>query len=167
MPGSHAARSIDRAPRWCRTWDVCGTEHILLRCLVVPFCKGSDAEGRNIVHPLPLPLRGALDWCKGVVRCKKAKCLFLFYRRDPFHRAPTERIAQQQRKEKHNEATFPQCIPARLNNRRTAKRYAPYRTILKHRTSAGAPGSAIPARICTHEPLPPHQRGARSREHPA
>ena len=131
------------------------------------FTKGRVRKSGNIVHPLPLPLRGALGCCKDVVRCKKAKCLFLFYRRDPFHRAPTEHTAQQQRKKKHSKETLPQCIPARMNNRRTAKRYTPYRTILKHYTSASAAGSArcvISARICKHKTLPLHQREARPRE---
>ena len=52
------------------------------------------------------------------------------------NRAPTEHTAQQQRKKKHSKETLPQCIPARMNNRRTAKRYTPYRTSPQHRNSA-------------------------------
>ena len=128
-----------------------------------------QAEGRDIVHPLPLPLRGALEFCKSVVLCKDAERSSLFDRTEHFpprtHRAHCAATA----KREAQRSKFAAVHLCTLKQTTHSKKRAPYRTIPKHRTSAGASGGAlfvISARICTHETLPPHQRGARSGEQP-
>ena len=64
----------------------------------------------------------AADRCRLLVRT----CKFI----------PIQRIAQQQRKQKHRKTSLPQSIPAHLNNRRTTKKCTPYRTSPTPRTSA-------------------------------
>ena len=86
----------------------------------------------------------------------------LLVRTSPKHR--TSALRQQQRKEKQNGATLLQCIPARMNNRRTAKKHAPYRTRPKHCISASATGSIMQCHLCTNlharNPFPAPARSA-------
>ena len=121
---------------------------------MVSFCKRASAEGRDIVHPLPLPLRGALGCCKGVVRCKKAKCFFHSIEQNISHRAPTERIAQQQRKEKHSKTSLPQCIFTHFSNRRTTKN--------THRTALFPSTAQAQARSAAHHVSSLYQPAQRS-----
>ena len=67
-------------------------------------------------------------------------------------------LRQQQRKQKHRKTSLPQCIFAHLSNQCTTKnalRTARIPSTAQVRARPAAQRSAISARICTHETLPP------------
>ena len=67
-------------------------------------------------------------------------------------------LRQQQRKQKHRKTSLPQCIFAHLSNQCTTKnalRIARIPSTAQVRARPAAQRSAISARICTHETLPP------------
>ena len=118
---------------------------LLQGVLICCFVKSTPSKGRHVQSP---PTAAA----NGCATCKAA---------------PIQRIAQQQRKEKHRKTSLPQCILAHLNNRRTTKKHAPYRTIPKHCTSASATGGATQCHHCTNlharNPSPAPARSALNR----
>ena len=129
----------EKAGTWCAAFRCrCAENRVAARV----SCAAKDAKWRNIVHPLPLPLRGALDWCKGVVRCKKAKCFFHSIEQNVFqprtHRAHCAATAEKEAQRSNLAAVHP-CIPEQSTHSR---------------------------KICTipHISQAPHQREARSKE---
>ena len=171
MPGSYAVSSIDRASRWCGALEQCGTKRIFFIIGDGFILQWSRCEKTGMWY-VAFRCRCAERWVGARVLCaaKDAERSFLFDRTQSFYRAPTERIAQQQRKKKHNEATLPQCIFAHLSKRRTAKNAL--RTALFQSTAQAQARSAAHYVSSLHEfartkHFPPSQREARSGERTA
>ena len=63
VPGSHAGRSPDRAPRWCGAWEGCGTELVFLLCV---DCLGVQGMHCGKLAPLCFSFRCccAMRWCE-------------------------------------------------------------------------------------------------------
>ena len=109
------------------------------------FAKGRVQKSGNMARLLSLPLRGALGCCKGVVRCKKAKCSSLFDRTEDFpprtHRAHCAATAKREAQQSNLVAVHPlytQAIDAQQKHKlRTAHlpRPAPARSAVKRTAS--------------------------------